>query len=57
MKKKFRKVRHLTIKLIFLLMWCGIAYQAVVYFINPVRVESYKLAVDYWHGMWKVFFG
>ena len=55
--RKWIKISHYMIKGILYLTWGAIAYQAVVYFVNPVRAESYRLAVEYWRGMWKVLFG
>ena len=57
MKRKLIKLSHYGIKGIIYLMWAAIVVQAVVYFVNPVRAESYKLAVEYWQGLWGVFFG
>ena len=57
MRRLLRKIRHIGIKLVFLLLWVGMAYQAIVYFINPVRVESYRLAVEYWQWMWNLVAG
>ena len=57
MRRKWIKFSHYLIKGILYLMCGAIVYQAVVYFVNTVRVESYSSAVKYWQGMWKVFFG
>ena len=55
-KRKWRKVSHYFIKGILYLTWGVIIYQAVVYFVNPVRAESYKSAIEFWQGIWQVFF-
>jgi len=57
MKRKLIKLSHYCIEGIIYLMYFAIAVQAVVYFVKPVRAESYKMAVDYWQGVWAVFFG
>jgi hypothetical protein len=54
LKRKYIKLSHFFIKGVLYLMWAAVAYQAIVYFINPVRVDVYKLAVEYWKGMWEV---
>jgi len=56
MKRKMKKFRHWLIKGILCLMWIAVVYQAVVYFVTPVRAESYRLAVEYWRGVWSVLF-
>jgi hypothetical protein len=55
-KRRLKRFSHYIVKGVLYLMWAGVAYQAVVYFVNPVRVESYRLAVEYWKGMWTVIF-
>ncbi len=45
------------IKGILYLTWGAIVFQAVVYFVNPVKAETYQYAIEFWRGMWKVFFG
>jgi hypothetical protein len=56
MRRKFIKLSHYLIKGVMFLLWIAVALQAVVYFVNPVRTESYKLAVEYWQGLWKLLF-
>lgn len=57
MRRKLIRLSHYCIKGIIYLMYIAIVLQAVVYFVNPVRAESYGMAVDYWQGVWAVFFG
>ena len=57
MRRKLIRLSHFGIKGIICLMWAAVVVQAVVYFVNPVRAETYKLAIKYWQGLWGVFFG
>lgn len=54
LKRKYIKFSHYVIKGVLYLMWAAVAYQAIIYFVNPVRVNIYKMAVEYWKGMWEV---
>ncbi len=56
MRRRMIKLSHYAVKGIICLMWAAVAFQAVVYFVNPVRVDTYRLAVEYWRGMWTVLF-
>lgn len=56
MRRKLIRVSHYLIRAVILLMWAGVVYQAVVYFVNPNRVEVYRGAVEYWRGIWKILF-
>jgi hypothetical protein len=55
-RRKLIKLSHYLIRGIFVLMWIGVVYQAAFYFVKPYRAESYRLAVEYWQGLWKVLF-
>jgi hypothetical protein len=57
MRRRLIRLSHYLIKGTLCLMLIAIAIQAAVYFVNPVRVESYRLAVEYWQGLWKLLFG
>jgi hypothetical protein len=54
MRRKLIRLSHFIIKGVIYLMWVAVGYQAIVYFVNPIRVESYRLAVEYWRGLWKI---
>lgn len=56
MKRKYVRFSHYVIKGVLYLMWAAIAVQAAVYFLNPARVKYYTIVVDYWKGIWEVFF-
>ena len=57
MRRKLIRLSHFGIKGTIYLMWAAVVVQAVVYFVNPVRAETYKLSIEYWQGLWSVFFG
>jgi len=54
MRRRWIRISHYLIRGILFLMWIGVVIQAVVYFVNPIRVESYRTAVEYWRGLWEV---
>jgi hypothetical protein len=56
MRRRWIRFSHYAIKGILCLMWLAVIYQGVIYFINPIRAESYRLAVVYWRGLWDILF-